>query len=434
MRLVRAEQVLLDALMPSTDARSEAVLPPQDSAHGAGHDARAARGFIGVMAVAACISVANLYYNQPLLSQMAKTFGVGARGVGLIPTLSQSGYAAGMLLLVPLGDILRRRRLIETLLVLVAIALAGAACARSLTWLVIASFAIGLTTVVPQILIPFAAQLVPTKDRGRAVGTVMMGLLLGILLSRTVSGFVGGRYGWRAMYGIAAGMMVLLAVVLGPFLPSHEPPSKLSYPRLLRSVWELVRREPVLREAMINGALLFAGFSAFWATLVFRLETTPLHYGEKTAGLFGLVGAAGALVAPLAGRLADRVTSRSILTVAIGLMLASFLIFWAVGSTLWGLAAGVIVLDVAAQGGIVANQARIYKLSSDSHSRVNSAFMVAYFSGGAAGSFLGAWAWSLAGWGGVCALGTALPIAALVVHGVAGRRKSATRMPFMSEN
>jgi predicted MFS family arabinose efflux permease len=416
--------------MPTTDARAQTIPPLQGSAQ----DAHAARGFIGVMAVAACISVANLYYNQPLLSQMARTFKVGARGVGLIPTFSQSGYAAGMLLLVPLGDILRRKRLIPALLVLVSIALAAAGCARSLSWLVIASFAIGLTTVVPQILIPFAAQLVPAKDRGRAVGTVMMGLLLGILLSRTVSGFVCGRYGWRVMYWIPSGLMVLLAAVLGPFLPGHEPPSKLSYPRLLRSVWGLARRESVLREAMVNGALLFGSFSAFWATLVFRLETAPLHYGEKTAGLFGLVGAAGALVAPAAGRLADRVTSRSILTVASVLMIASFVIFWATGSTLWGLAAGVLLLDVAAQGGIVANQARIYKLSSDSHSRVNSAFMVAYFSGGAAGSLLGAWAWSVAKWGGVCALGTLLPAVALLLHLAAGRRKDQGRTPFVSSN
>jgi predicted MFS family arabinose efflux permease len=375
--------------------------------------------FTYVAAVACGLSVANLYYNQPLLADMARTFGVTVRGVGFVPTLSQVGYAIGLLTLVPLGDVLQRRRLVVTLLALVSLALAAAALAQSLAWLAAASLAVGTATVVPQVLLPLAAQLAPPDRRGKAVGVVMMGLLLGILLSRTASGFVGERFGWRTVYWAASGVMALLAVGLGPLLPAHEVHAELTYGQLLASVLEQVRRLPVLRQAMLNGALLFAAFSAFWATLVFRMEAPPFHYGARAAGLFGLVGAAGALVAPAAGRVADRVAPRSVITIATSLLLVSFVVFWVGGSTLAGLAAGVFVLDVAVQAAQVTNLTRIYRLSETAHSRINSAFMVTYFLGGAAGSILGAYAWSLARWPGVCATGIALAAVALVLHVVA---------------
>jgi predicted MFS family arabinose efflux permease len=373
-------------------------------------------GFIRFISVACGLSVGNLYYNQPLLPQMARTFHVTVAAIGSVPTLTQLGYAAGMLLLVPLGDILPRRRLVSGLLILVALMLLLAAGARNVTWLAAASFLIGLTTVVPQILIPLAARLSPPRERGRAVGIVMMGLLLGILLSRTLSGFIGERFGWRVMYELAAALMVVLALVLASRLPGDDSPLRLNYAELLRSVAALVRGESVLREAMLNGALLFGAFSAFWATLAFRLESPPLHFGAQTAGMFGVVGAVGAMVAPLVGRWSDRIGPRSILTLATGLMMLAWAWLWMGGATLWGLAIGVILLDAAAQAGIVANQSRIYRLSADSHSRVNSAFMVAYFVGGAAGSMLGTYASGVAKWNGVCLVGIVLPTVALAAH------------------
>jgi predicted MFS family arabinose efflux permease len=376
----------------------------------------ASNRFTHVAAVACGLSVANLYYNQPLLADMARTFGVTVRGVGSVPTLTQLGYAAGLLMIVPLGDVLQRRRLVVTLLVAVALALAAAAAARSLNGLAAASLAVGVTTVVPQVLLPLAAQLARPERRGKAVGTVMMGLLLGILLSRTVSGFVGERFGWRAMYWVASAIMILLALALGPLLPAHEVHADLTYAALLRSVVEQVRRLPVLRQAMLNGALIFAAFSAFWATLVFRMEAPPFHYGARAAGMYGLVGAAGAAVAPAAGRWADRVAPRSIITAATSLLLASFVVLWAGGSSLAGLAAGVFLLDVAVQAAQVTNLTRIYRLSETAHSRINSAFMVVYFLGGAGGSILGASAWSVGRWPGVCALGVALSAVALAAH------------------
>jgi predicted MFS family arabinose efflux permease len=373
-------------------------------------------GVIRVLAVACTLSVANLYLNQPLLAVMARTFGVEERTVGMVPMLSQIGYAIGLLLIVPLGDIVQRRGLIVTLLGVVALSLVGVATSKSFAWLALANLAVGVSTVVPQVLLPLAAQLSRPERRGRAVGTVMMGLLLGILLSRTASGIIAAQYGWRTVYWAAAAAMALLAVVLRPLLPGHDIHEDLSYVRLLQSVVEQVKLYPTLRQAMLNGALLFAGFSAFWATLVFRLETPPLHYGTRAAGLFGLVGAAGAMIAPIVGRWADRIAPRVLITYASLGLLLSFVIFWLTGSTLWGLAAGVILLDLAVQAAQVTNMTRIYRVSTTAHSRVNSAFMVAYFVGGAAGSILGAVAWSVAGWTGVCAFGIAVSTVALIAH------------------
>jgi predicted MFS family arabinose efflux permease len=373
-------------------------------------------GVIRVLAEACTLSVANLYLNQPLLAVMARTFGVEERTVGRVPMLSQIGYAIGLLLIVPLGDIVQRRGLIVTLLGIVALSLVGVATSKNFAWLALANLAVGVSTVVPQVLLPLAAQLSRPERRGRAVGTVMMGLLLGILLSRTASGIIAAQYGWRTVYWAAAAAMALLAVVLRPLLPGHDIHEDLSYVRLLQSVVEQVKLYPTLRQAMLNGALLFAGFSAFWATLVFRLETPPLHYGTRAAGFFGLVGAAGAMIAPIVGRWADRIAPRVLITYASLGLLLSFVIFWLTGSTLWGLAAGVILLDLAVQAAQVTNMTRIYRVSTTAHSRVNSAFMVAYFVGGAAGSILGAVAWSVAGWTGVCAFGIAVSTVALIAH------------------
>jgi predicted MFS family arabinose efflux permease len=373
-----------------------------------------------VLAVAAVLSAANLCYNQPVLADMARTFGVSEAAAGAVPTLTQVGYALGMLLIVPLGDLFSRRWLIGTLLVLVALALVATAAAPTLTALSAASLFVGVTTCIPQLILPLAATLVPRERRGRAVGIIMMGLLLGLLLSRTAAGTVAHYLGWRAIYWMAAGAMLLMALVLTPILPharvTRNGERRPRYPQLLRSVGVLVLREPVLRQAMLNGALLFAAFSAFWATLAFRLETSPLHYGAQVAGLFGLVGAAGALAAPLVGRLADHVPPRTILTYAAAGELISFLVFWGTGHTIAGLVVGVLLLDLAVQAAQVSNMTRVYTISADAHSRVNSAFMVSYFAGGAAGSFLATQAWQAAGWTGVCALGTALAAAALVTH------------------
>ena len=379
---------------------------------------------VWVLSVACAMSVANLYYNQPLLADMAHTFSISESAVGSIATLAQLGFAAGLLFIVPLGDSFDRRNLISLTLIAVTISLVAVAVAPSIGFLAIASFAVGAATIAPQIIVPFAASLAQPEQRGRVVGTVMSGLLIGILLARTVSGFVGAHLGWRAMYWIAAAMMIVLAITLRVLLPKEEPRASMSYPRLLRSLWGLLRTEPVIRETSIFGALVFAVFSVFWVTLVFFLGTPPYHYGSEVAGLFGLVGVVGALAASNVGKLADRINPRIITGFMLVVALAAFLVFWLFGQMLWGLIIGVILLDLGAQGAHISNQARVYSLNAEARSRLNTIYMVSYFIGGSLGSLLGAYAWSIEHWNGVCAVGTLLMVAALIVYFVRGARKA----------
>lgn len=369
---------------------------------------------IWIMAIASGATVANLYYNQPLLAVMRESLHASAHTAGFIPMLTQIGYAVGILLFVPLGDLMERRRLIVTMLGATALALGLAAMSPSMTWLIGASFAIGMTAIAAQIMVPFAAQLANPQDRGRVVGTVMSGVLIGILLARTVSGFVGATLGWRAMYWLASGVMVLLAVTLFRVLPKSQPSLRVSYPRLMGSLFKLVRKQPVLREASMIGAMSFGAFSAFWSTLVFLLEQPPYHYGSEVTGLFGLVGVVGAAAAPLVGKLADR--SNPSLTVGLGITIttSSFLVFWGLGHQLWGLVVGVILLDLGVQTTQISNQARIYSLPPEFHSRLNALYIMFYFVGGAIGSFLGAYGWSRWQWNGVCALSLLMLAAAFV--------------------
>jgi predicted MFS family arabinose efflux permease len=377
------------------------------------------------MAAAAGLSVANLYYHQPLLGDIGRTFHASDRALGLIPTVSQVGYALGLLLIVPLGDSLERRRIIVIMSALVSLALVGVAVAPGLPWMVAASGLVGVTTVVPQLLVPFAATLAPTASRGRVVGTVMSGLLIGILLSRTASGFLGVRFGWRAMFWIAAALMLGLTVVLRLTLPKQPVSTPLPYPALLRSLGGLVREEPVLRLHSLLGALTFGGFSAFWATLALHLQAMPQHYGPQVAGLFGVVGVAGAVAAPLAGRYADARGDRRINALAIGILLLSFGVLGVVGQSLWGLALGVILLDLGAQANHISNQTRVYALRPEARNRLNTVYMGTYFVGGATGAWLGSLAWSHWGWSGVCAVGGALALTALLALGFAGSRRPA---------
>ncbi len=374
------------------------------------------RPLVWIMAVASGLAVANLYYLQPLLADVSRDFGVTASQVGVVATLAQLGYALGLLFIVPLGDIRERRGLIVATLVGVAVALLLAAVASSLTWLAAASLLIGFATVTPQVIIPLAATLAAPHERGRVVGTVMSGLLIGILLARTVSGFVGERLGWRAMLEIAAGMMLLLALALRILLPRSQPGGTLRYMQLLRSLPGMLRAEPVLREAAAMGALAFACFSVFWVTLAFFLETPPYHYGSDVAGLFGLVGVAGALAASAIGRIADRHDPRITTGVTLVATLLSFIVFWLFGTSLIGLVVGVILLDLGVQGTQVSNQTRIYALQPDARNRITTIYMTTYFVGGALGSLLGAFAWSRWGWNGVCAVGMLLMLAALLVY------------------
>jgi predicted MFS family arabinose efflux permease len=367
------------------------------------------------MALSVGAIVANIYYVQPLLAAMARTFAVSVSMIGLVAMLTQVGTAMGMLIFVPLGDSRDRRALLTALLSGAALALCGVATAQNLIWISIASFAVGLCGAAVHVIVPFAAQLAPENSRGRVLGTVFSGLLIGILLARTFSGIVASFFGWRSVYVIAALAMLGLMLLLRARLPILPPQNSLSWPVLMRSLVSLVRDHPALRESAFLGAALLCVFSAFWTTLVFLLQTPPYHYGSSVAGLFGLVGAAGALCAPLVGRFADRRGPRFTILLALLTTLASFLLLGVLGKVMAGLIAGVVLLDVGVQSGHVANQTRIYALDPAARSRLNTVYMFCYFSGGSLGSWLGAICWEYKGWPAVCVLGIAVVAIALAV-------------------
>ncbi len=357
------------------------------------------------MAVASGAAVANIYYNQPMLADMARTFHVTAKQIGLAATATQIGYAAGMPLFIPLGDFVERRRLIVVLFAAVACALVATATAATLTGLVVASFCVGLTTVIAQIMIPLATDLAPPEQQGRIIGTILSGVLLGALLARTVSGFVSGHFSWRTMYWIAAAAAILFSAVLQFRLPPIHPQARTGYGQLMRSIWGIVLELPKLRQVSLVAGLFFAAFSAFWTTLVFLLETPPYHYGSQAAGLFGIVGAVGAGIAPLAGKLSDRRSPRFVVTIAILVVLAAYAVFWSAGFHLWGLVVGVILLDGGVQAAQVANQTRVLSLKPEARNRINTVYMICYFGGGSVGSLIGASVWGKWHWPGVCVAG-----------------------------
>ncbi len=359
---------------------------------------------VGLLAFSAGTIVANIYYAQPLLAEMASAFGVSVSGIGFVAMLSQMGTATGMFLFVPLGDNRERRSLIVMLLVAVFVSLCAMATAQNILWLQLASFAVGATASTVHVIVPLAAQLAPEAKRGRVVGTVLSGLLIGILLARTFSGLAAGFFGWRAVYGIAAVAMLVLALLLRTRLPECPPLDRLTWVALIRSIGHLVQQHRALRESAMLGSTFFFAFSAFWTTLVFFLQTPPYHYGPAVAGLFGLAGASGALCAPFAGHVTDRRGHRFTIFSALILTLASFVLMARYGTSLAGLIAGVILMDLGVQAGHVANQTRIYSIDPAARGRLNTVYMFMYFVGGSLGSYGGAIAWAHWGWTGVCGL------------------------------
>lgn len=362
---------------------------------------------------AACgLSAANLYYAQPVLVNIAHSFHTTSATASLLVTCAQVGYAVGLALLVPLGDLLPRRTLIPAVLSITATALAIAAAAPGLSALAAVTVVFGVGSVAAQLIVPLAASLAPDDRRGQVVGTVMSGLLLGILLARTVSGLVANASSWRMTYLIAAVTTLGLAAVLWRVVPGEDPRPKLSYPALLGSTLKLMLDEPVLRRRSLLGGLNFAAFSIFWTTITFHLAAAPFQYSAGTIGLFGLVGAAGALVANLAGRWADRDLHHLTTAIFVAGIVASFAVFWAWPDNLGALLVGIVVFDIGIQGAQITNQAVIYRLHPDLRSRINAGYMVSYFIGGAIGSAIGGAVYSNYQWTGVCALGIAVSILA----------------------
>lgn len=358
-----------------------------------------------IMAVACGVSVANMFWAQPLLDTIAKAFGTGTTTAGLIVTFTQIGYTLGLIFIVPLGDLLERKRLIVSISLLISASLVIAAIAPSIHFFIAASLAVGVSSVVVQILVPFAATLADDHERGKVVGEVMSGTLLGILFARTLAGFISDLAGWRAVFGFAAFMVLGITLVLAKFLPNYKLSMNISYPRLLLSIGHLVKAEKILRIRSVYGALVFADFSVLWTSLTFLLAGPPYRFSDSIIGLFGLVGAAGAIAANIAGRLADKGLSNKTTIVLLGFNLLAFFLMLFGTAHLIPIVAGILILDAGVQGIHITNQSEIYRLQPEARSRLTTAYMTSYFAGGATGSASSAAIYSSHGWEGVCLLG-----------------------------
>ncbi|HEX8345852.1 MAG TPA: MFS transporter [Actinoplanes sp.] len=374
-----------------------------------------------LFAVAGGAAVGNLYWAQPLLDLIAQDLHASTATAGWLITATQLGYAAGILLLVPLGDVLDRRRLVPIMMLCAAAALAACAVAPSIGVLLVASTALGLTTVSGQILTPLAGDLADDSERGRVVGTVVSGILIGILVSRTISGLVADAAGWRAIYVVAAVSAVLFAILLHRVIPPLAPKARMPYPRLIASVAAVVARERTVRWTLVIGATGFAAFTMFWTALTFLLSGPPFNYGVSVIGLFGLAGLAGALAAQRAGRLHDRGWSLPATGAAWVLVLASFVAAAFGGRSVVVIILVVIVIDVALQAVGILNQVRVFAVSHEARSRLNTAFVTSNFIGGAIGSAAASVLWSAGGWTAVTVAGMVLSVFAIVVWAI-GRR------------
>lgn len=372
-----------------------------------------------LMSVATGLAVASNYYAQPLLDTIARAFDLSASSAGFIVTAAQLGYAAGLLFLVPLGDMFERRMLIVSMTLLAAGGMLITASSQSLTMMIIGTALTGLFSVVAQILVPLAATLASPEKRGKVVGTIMSGLLLGILLARTVAGLLASLGGWRTVYWVASVLMVIMALALWRGLPKVKQENHLNYPQLLASVFSLFTRDKLLRTRAVLGCLTFANFSILWTSMAFLLAAPPFNYSEGVIGLFGLAGAAGALGARPAGGLADKGKSHMTTSAGLVLLLLSWAAIWYGHVSVLALIVGILVLDLTVQGVHITNQTVIYRVKPDARNRLTAGYMTSYFIGGAAGSLISASAWQHAGWTGVCAIGAIVAAINLLVwwHG-----------------
>lgn len=377
---------------------------------------RISRTVIWLMSIISGLVVANNYYNQPLLGLISKDLNITESAAGKISVLTQLGYAAGLLLIVPLGDKFLRKKLILIDLLLVFGSLLWMAFATELWMLYVASLLIGTTSVIPQLFVPIAAELSSDEERSGNIGLVMSGLLLGILLSRFVGGIIGEIWGWRAMFGIAAGLMIVVWIAVYKMLPEIQPNFKGTYKELMRSVANLARTQPVLQLASFRGAMAFGSMCALFTTLVFHMEKPPFNAGASVVGSFGLAGAVGALAAAKVGKLQKYLDINRIIFYSLLIVLGSWAFTYFAGATYWGLIVGVILVDLGVQSSHIMNQTNYFMIKSNAVNRLNTVYMVSYFIGGSLGTWTASLAWQQAQWAGVCAVGATMGVLALIAH------------------
>lgn len=377
-----------------------------------------------LMTIGAGLVVANLYYNQPLLGKISREFGVSESTANNVAMLTQIGYAFGLLLLIPLGDMFRRKKIILIDFALIILSLMVFTLSWNIYLMLVASFFIGFSSVVPQMFVPIAAQLSKPDEKGKNVGLVMSGLLVGILLSRVFSGVVGEHIGWRGVYYIAIAINFGLWALILFMLPDVKPTFSGTYSDLMRSLWYYIKSVPSLRLASLRGALGFGAFLAFWTTLTFHLERPPFFAGSDIAGELGLVGIAGALAASTVGRLTDRINKNYLILGGLTMMLLSWVVFGIWGFSYVGLIVGIILLDFGLQGMHITNQTIVFSTHPEATNRLNTVYMVAYFIGGSMGTFVGGKAWNTYGWFGSVGVGVSFVLLAFLIHLIFSSRKN----------
>ena len=362
------------------------------------------------LAIVAGVTIANQYYNQPLLNLIRQDLAETGFRTNVITMMAQTGYALGLLFIVPLGDLCRRRTIILTNFVLLIFSLFAIGIASNLPVIWAASLITGACSVIPQIFVPIASQFSRPEHKSRNVGIVMSGLLTGILASRVISGFVGDWFGWRAMYFIAAVLMILCAAVTLKILPDIRPNFTGSYGNLMRSIFTLVKQYPSLRICSLRAAFAFGSFLAVWACLAFKMAQAPFHADSDTVGILGLCGIAGALTASAVGQYVGKVGLRNFNYIGDALILLAWLIMGILGDTYTGMIAGIIIIDIGIQCIQLSNQSSVMQLNPKAANRVNTVFMTTFFIGGTFGTFSAGTGWQLAGWTGVVAVGIALAL------------------------
>lgn len=384
------------------------------------------RAQVFFMTLTCILVVGNMYYNQPLLGVLAREFGVTEAKVSLVPAFTLIGYALGILFLVPLGDMIERRKLIQgsmTMAGLLAIALPfsptlGVFCALS--------GLMGFFNISQSVLIPFASNLAKPEERGKVVGIVLSGILIGSLMARTLAGFIAQYFGWKSVFIFAGAVSLILSLVTQVVLPVSSPNFKGSYKDLLASTAKLFRELPVIRESALMGAILFGAFSAFWTTLTFLLEAPPFNYDPKTIGLFGALGIIGALAAPLAGRYADKKGAAATIRLGLYCSMGAFALLALSSTFVFGIVIGVLLLDLGIQVAHISNQSRNFSNPPEVHSRLNTIYIFSYFTGGSLGSYVGSALWSWGQWPAVSLGGLAFCLIAAWVFNRGQKIRAAT--------
>jgi predicted MFS family arabinose efflux permease len=375
-----------------------------------------------LMAFCTGLIVANIYYCQPLVILIAKDFNLTEPDAGKITYLTQIGYALGLFLLVPLGDMFERKKQILIITGLAIFALLVAAVSPTFFILEVASILIGTCSIVPQLILPLAANLSSDENRGANIGMIMSGLLVGILASRAVSGSIGFWLGWRAVYYMAAGICGLLILLMAQRFPKSYPAFKGTYRELMRSMFSYIKTQPALRETSMINFLAFAIISAFWTTMVLFLANPPFNFQTLQIGLFGIAGAAGALAAPLVGKLSDGNNPRKNLMIGFILQIVSIALFYFTGSHLYLFVIGIVLIDIGQQAIHVTNQTRIYTLIPEARNRLNTIFMSVSFIGASCGSALGLWLWGQGGWNLFCYGMTGIIVLNILIYQFYGRK------------